>query len=605
MTGAAALRALALAATVAAAAAQPPYYWRYPSTDAENEDIRNLPCGAKCTLAELEAACTADAACVAFNTHGWLKKSIADMAPDSCDLYVKKAVPPSPSPSPPPPPPIAFWPQPVSVAYAGRARLPVSAALSFTLSPPANADLAAACARILPVIFAHGAPAAPAPAGAAASVLISVDAPAAPLSLYVNESYTLTVPADGSAIRITAATNVGAFHALQTLSQAVRYDYDSDSYGVAATPLAIVDAPKFAWRGVLIDTDRHWHSLASLRSIIDGMSYAKLNVVHWHIVDWQSWPLQSTALPNLWAAAWSPRERYTFGDVAAIVEYARARGVRVVPEFDTPGHASSMCVSYPALCCGGHTGGSPLTPVPDAAGRNVTLDAVAAVIGEIASITPDEFFHLGGDEVSQACWNNTPAVRAWMAAHGFNSTDQVYEYLVAAVDAATIALGKSPIRWEEVWKHFGTDLDPRTVVHAWLSSGALIDATSKGYRAIWSVDGEYYLDALSETWEGFYNVDILRGVTNASAIPLILGGETCMWGETADGSDTLQTIFPRAAAAAERQWSYDVTTTSDAPYVLERLQAFRCLLLERGIAAAPVTNAEARAAPAGPGSCLS
>ncbi len=117
------------------------------------------------------------------------------------------------------------------------------------------------------------------------------------------------------------------------------------------------------------------------------------------------------------------------------------------------------------------------------------------------------------------------------------------------------------------------------------------------------VAGLYYLDALNEGWAKFYDVDILAGMTNVTAIPLILGGETCMWGETADGSDVLQTIWPRAAAAAERQWSYDVVTDSSAPGVVERLQAFRCLLLERGIPAAPVTNAGARTAPAGPGSC--
>ena len=263
-----------------------------------------------------------------------------------------------------------------------------------------------------------------------------------------------------------------------------------------------------------------------------------------------------------------------------------------------------MCVSYPALCCGGHTPTSPLSPVPDAQGRNVTLDAVYAVIGELAALSSDEFFHLGGDEVSQACWNNTPAVRAWMAQHGLTSPDQVYEYFVAAVDAATIKLGKSPVRWEEVWKHFGKALDPRTVVHAWLSSGALVEATNAGYRAIYSVDGQYYLDSLDETWEGFYNVDILGAVKNASAVPLVLGGETTMWGETVDGSDVVGTIFPRAAAAAEKQWSYDVVTTADAPYVLDRLLAFRCHLLSRGVGAAPVGNARARGAPTGPGSCL-
>ena len=267
-----------------------------------------------------------------------------------------------------------------------------------------------------------------------------------------------------------------------------------------------------------------------------------------------------------------------------------------------------MCVAHPEFCCSAACGpqtNNPLSPVPDATGKNVSLDAISAVLGEIAAVTPDEFFHLGGDEVEQSCWANTPAVTAWMAKAGINTTDGVYEYFVAAVDAMAIGLGKSPVRWEEVWKHFGTDLDRRTVIHAWLSSDALIAATSAGYRAIWSVDGQYYLDALDETWTSFYDVDPLKGVTNSSAVPLVLGGETEMWGETADGSDVQQTIWPRAAAAAERQWSYDVVTTSSDPNVAPRLQAFRCLLLERGVAAAPVTNAKAREAPGGPGSCMS
>ncbi len=225
-------------------------------------------------------------------------------------------------------------------------------------------------------------------------------------------------------------------------------------------------------------------------------------------MDWQSWPLESVAVPNLWNRSWSPRERYTLADIATVVEYARARGVRTVPEFDTPGHASSMCYQYPALCpsasCS-YGGNSPLTPVPDAQGKPVALNAIQAVLTEIAAQTPDEFFHLGGDEVDQSCWANTPAVQTWMAANGINSTDGVYEYFVERVDKMTLALGKSPIRWEEVWKHFGTDLDKSTVIHAWLSSDALIDATSKGYRAIWSVDGLYYLDALGEVWQSFYS----------------------------------------------------------------------------------------------------
>jgi hexosaminidase len=439
-------------------------------------------------------------------------------------------------------------------------------------------------------------------------VQITVTDPTAPLKLYVDESYTLTFPAGGAPATITAATIYGAMMGLQTLSQAIRYDYNAGVYAVASTPLVIGDAPKFAWRGILIDTDRHWLSLHTIFRIIDSMGMAKMNILHWHIVDWQSWPLQSVARPGLWNASWSARERYTLADVPTVVAYAAARGIRVVPEFDTPGHASSMCVAYPDLCpsaaCGPQTN-NPLTPVPDAGGNPVALNAIQAVLGEIAAATTDEFFHLGGDEVDESCWANTPAVTAWMAAQSppYTSTDQIYEYFVEKVDAMTIALNRSPIRWEEVWKHFGTDLDPRTVIHAWLSTETLINATSLGYRAIWSVDGKYYLDALNEPWQSFYDVDILAGVTNSSAIPYILGGETQMWGETADGSDVLQTIWPRAAAAAERQWSYDVVTDSSDPQVALRMAQFRCTMLERGFASAPLNNAGARQAPPGPGSC--
>jgi hypothetical protein len=170
--------------------------------------------------------------------------------------------------------------------------------------------------------------------------------------------------ADGSAASITANTIYGAYMGLQTLSQvckrfrvntsaklsassshghaisvlgfqAIRFNFDVEQYGVAAAPLIISDAPKFAWRGILIDTDRHWLSLRDIYRIIDALGYAKLNILHWHIVDWQAWPLQSTAYPALWSAAWSSRERYTLADITTVINYANARGIRVVPEFDT------------------------------------------------------------------------------------------------------------------------------------------------------------------------------------------------------------------------------------------------------------------------------
>ena len=429
------------------------------------------------------------------------------------------------------------------------------------------------------------------------------------LVLGVDESYTLEVPLGTSAATIRAKTIYGAMMGLQTLSQAVRYDFDAGIYGVAGCPLSVTDAPRFAWRGILVDTDRHWLSVRTLKAVVDSMGFSKLNVLHWHLADWQAWPLQSVALPDLWNASWSKRERYTLADVAAVVSYASKRGVRVMPEFDTPGHCASMCLGYPELCADsegcGSGANSPLTPVPDAEGSPVALNAIEAVITEIAGVATDEFFHLGGDiiGVNQACWSETPSVQAWMASQGYTSTDQIYQYFVDNTNTMAINLDKSPVRWEEVWSYFGTSLDKRTVVHAWLSKDAVVNATANGYRAIWSVNADYYLDYLDVTWETFYDVDVLEGVEGANAQSLVLGGETAMWGETADGSDVLQTIYPRAAASAERLWSYAGGMASGSPGVLERLLRHRCYLLERGVPVAPVGAPLARAAPTDPGTC--
>ena len=292
------MRSLLALAGLAAALAAPTYWWKYANMDAESEDIRQLPCAQQCTLAELEAACLAEPACVAFNRHGGLKKSLGDIAPDSCvppppppfpaprlhnlprlarscDLYVQKSTPqPSPTPAPPPPA-IAFWPIPTTLSM-GATPLTVSPSLAFTVTPP-NPDLAAYAARTAALMFQH---AAPAPgAGALSSVVITVANPTAPLTLGVDESYTLNIPADGSAATITAATNYGAYWGLQTLAQAVQFDFDSASYAVAAAPVAVKDAPKFAWRGILIDTDRHWLSLPTIFLIIDALTFSKMNIL--------------------------------------------------------------------------------------------------------------------------------------------------------------------------------------------------------------------------------------------------------------------------------------------------------------------------------------
>ena len=302
----------------------------------------------------------------------------------------------------------------------------------------------------------------------------------APLDLGVDEGYALEVPSDGSPASLRAQTVWGALHGLQTLSQLVRFDFDAGAYWVDSTPISISDSPEFAWRGVMVDPARQFLPLATLRAVVDSLAIAKLNTLHVHILDCDSFPIEVRApFSNLWAGAFSPRERYTAADLAGLVDFARLRGVRIVFEFDQPGHMGAMCkgecacvaVESERACgdaseraCGDaseracgeaseraraqsgaaltshsrllHAGYRELCPTPacDAAyGSDVldpssaaTLPAMQAVVDALVAASADSVLHLGGDEVGDACWLASPAVRAWMAANNATTGDDIY-----------------------------------------------------------------------------------------------------------------------------------------------------------------------------------
>lgn len=165
----------------------------------------------------------------------------------------------------------------------------------------------------------------------------------------------------------------------------------------------------------MVDTARHFLPPAILRRIVDSMTTAKMNVLHLHLLDSQSFPLSLPSAPMLSKAAFSAAERYTLGDLAGIRAYAEARGIRVIGEVDTPGHGQSWCVGMPSLCPSEHCT-TPLDP-----SRNSTFDAIKAVLSDLFTVLPDAFVHLGGDEVSTKCWENTPHVAAWMRSRSLDA----------------------------------------------------------------------------------------------------------------------------------------------------------------------------------------
>lgn len=308
-----------------------------------------------------------------------------------------------------------------------------------------------------------------------------------------DESYTLDIN-DNGGIQLAAKTVYGALRGLESLSQLVLYDFDSHSSFIAGTPIHVEDAPRYAHRGMLLDTSRHYQPISFLQKVVDSLSYAKYNVLHWHVVDTQSFPFESSTYPKLWNGAYSKQERYTQADIRSLVEYGRMRGVKVMIEFDMPGHAASWCVGYPEVCPSASCA-QPLNPA-----SNATFPLITSLLGECTGMTsgqgmfPYNLLHLGGDEVSYTCWEASSDIRAWEAANNLSGSEDTYKYFVDQVATIARTQGRLPIQWVEVFEHFGAALSYDTIVHVWKEKSTLDGVLQAGYRALLSNQDDWYLE---------------------------------------------------------------------------------------------------------------
>mmetsp|Transcript_14822 Transcript_14822/g.42037 ORF Transcript_14822/g.42037 Transcript_14822/m.42037 type:complete len:681 (-) Transcript_14822:178-2220(-) len=423
------------------------------------------------------------------------------------------------------------------------------------------------------------------------SASVQVSNSSAYLDFGVDESYELEV--SSGQIKVKANTVFGAMYGLESLSQLVRYDALTDSFWILNAPWVIKDKPRFQYRELLVDSSRHFQPIASLEAIIASLPAAKINTLHWHLEDDQSWPVCFKFRRELCErSAYSPDQRYSVSDVRHLVNYAREHGVRVVPEIDLPGHTQALCKALPGICTADLKIVSP-------AGDGI-MEALEGIIKEVSELFPDSFIHLGGDEVGTSRWSSDPRTAAWMAEHHTTPT-AVYELFVKKAHEFAIKYGKVPVGWSEIWIAFGTKLDKSSVLQKWRSGDRMSSIVSKGYRALWSDVGDWYLDMLQYTWDKVYRAEPCKGLTDDQC-SLILGGGGEMWGETVDTSDVLQTVWPRLGAIGERLWSpKGATISSDA--ARPRMIEFRCLLNRRGVPAAPLLNSKARMPPPRPGSC--
>jgi hexosaminidase len=375
-----------------------------------------------------------------------------------------------------------------------------------------------------------------------------------------DESYTLEVTPQGA--KLNAANPLGILRGLQTFLQLV----DVSPNGFATPAVSIKDQPRFAWRGLMIDSSRHFTPLDVLKRNLDGMEAVKLNVFHWHISDNQGFRAESKKFPKLHGSG-SAGLFYTQDEIRDVIAYARDRGMRVVPEFDMPGHSTSWLVGYPEIASGPgpfniDQAWGVMDPAMDPTNEK-TYKFLDEFIGEMTKHFPDHYFHIGGDEVNGKAWDSNPKIQEFKKAHNFKTNEELQAYFSGRVQKLVNKHGKATVGWDEI---FVPGAPKDIVIHSWRGPKALAEAAKQGYQGILS--NGYYIDLM---WSAsrHYAVDPLSG--DAAALSpdeqkRVLGGEATMWSEYVNWENIDSRIWPRTAAIAERFWSPQSVTDVNSMY---------------------------------------
>ncbi|HJT69298.1 MAG TPA: family 20 glycosylhydrolase [Terriglobales bacterium] len=375
-----------------------------------------------------------------------------------------------------------------------------------------------------------------------------------------DESYKLEITSTHA--DLTAPTTLGVMRGLQTFLQLV----ELTPQGFAAPAVVIEDQPRFPWRGLMIDAGRHFMPIDVIKRNLDGMAAVKLNVFHWHLSENQGFRIESKKFPKLQEMG-SDGLYYTQEQVRDVIDYARDRGIRVIPEFDMPGHSTAWFVGYPDLA----SGPGPYSierkwgvfdPAMDPT-RESTYKFLDEFIGEMAKLFPDQFFHIGGDEVNGKQWDANQKIQEYMRAHNLKNNADLQAYFNTRIQKIVAKHGKTMEGWDEILR---PDLPKSIVIQSWRGQQSLADAARQGYRGLLS--SGYYLDLNQPTWM-HYGVDpFADGAANLSdeEKKRILGGEACMWSEYVSPENIDSRIWPRAAAIAERLWSPQNVTDVNSMY---------------------------------------
>ncbi|MBM3908617.1 MAG: beta-N-acetylhexosaminidase [Gemmatimonadetes bacterium] len=401
-----------------------------------------------------------------------------------------------------------------------------------------------------------------------------------------DEAYALTVRTEGASIR--GAGVRGAIWGAQTLLQLLERD-STGAWRVAA--VHIDDAPRFGWRGSLVDVGRHWFPVRDLERHIDLLSRFKMNVFHWHLTEDQGWRIEIKRYPRLTTiGAWRTEangERYggfyTQRDVRRIVEYARRRGITVVPEIEMPGHSSAALASYPHLGCTKDT-----IQVPNAwgvfadiycAGKESTFEFLFNVLDEVMVLFPSPVIHIGGDEVPKDRWKACAPCQDVMRREGLADEEALQSWFIGRVAQHVAKRGRRVIGWDEV-------LDGPYItggmVQSWRDSSFTRNAVARGHDVVASPNAFTYINqpAHQVSLTDVYRFAPVPAGLDAAAARRVLGGEVTLWSEHITSGANLELMaLPRLLAFADIMWS---DAPRDLVFLERRLAARHLPDLRRG-----------------------
>lgn len=388
-----------------------------------------------------------------------------------------------------------------------------------------------------------------------------------------DESYTLDITPQRATLK--ANTVVGALRGLETLLQL--FTFDPGGYYFPA--VSIQDAPRFPWRGLLIDVGRHYQPMDVLKRNLDAMAAVKLNVMHWHLTEDQGFRIESKKYTKLHQMG-SDGLFYTQEEARKIIEYARERGIRVVPEFDMPGHVQAWLVGHPELAAapGPHTI-SRRWGIMDAAfdpTKEEVYKLLDGFLGEMAKLFPDAYMHIGGDENNGKWWDANPKIVEFRKKKGLKDNHALQAYFNQRVLKILQKHGKRMMGWDEI---LHPDLPKDALIQSWRNTEAMVQAANQGYDSILSAP--YYIDLLHPA--SFHYKDVIADESQLTPEQRkhILGGEATMWAEWVTPETIDSRIWPRTAAIAEKFWSLPGTTDVDDMY--RRLETVSLRLEELGL----------------------